>query len=62
MYVLGENKLCREFVANRLFDISVYFVVVDWCIIEDFALATLMGHVRGLIEAYLRLNMVMREN
>ena len=59
---IGENKLWGEFEANRLSDISKYFLVVDWCNIEDFGLAMLMGHVRGLTEAYLRLNKAMREN
>ena len=48
----NKNKLRGEFEANRLHEISKYFLVVDWCNIEDFELAMLMGHVRSLIEAY----------
>ena len=60
---IGKNKLRGKFeTINWLSDISKYFLVIDWCSIEDFGLAMLMGHVRGLIEAYLRLNKAMREN
>ena len=42
----------------RVFDFMHFkiFLVVDWCNNEDFGRAMLMGHVKGLIEAYLRLN------
>ena len=59
---MGKNKMRGKFEANWLSDISKYFLVINWCNIENFGLAMIMGHVRGLIEAYLRLNKPMRDN
>ena len=41
--------------------VMMNFPVVNWSIIEDFELVMLIGNVRSLIVAYLRLNRLMRE-
>ena len=63
---ISENKL-RKYEENlRLIDFltfrNTFFFVVDSCNIEDFGLAMLMALVRGLIEAYFKLNKAMRGN
>ena len=36
---IGKNKLRGKFEAIRLYDISNYFLVINWCNIEDLAVS-----------------------
>ena len=48
--------------AHSISGVLKYVPVVDWHKIEDFKLVILIGHVGSFIEAYWRLNMVMRKD